>query len=196
LAGDAVFVTIIFAMTVDDDTTSSAEAELDLGYPRSRAAKLLMAFGVVVTLVVGIALTKSGLGLLLGDWDGLSTLVSMYSFVLLTGLGGVAVAIRGGRLSARFYTSRLIANADGIRLGGRGRRAYRWSQIARFETDTHPKSGDAFGAIVLSDGRRIQLHALLEESGIDGNQRPGHTVEVCDRIRTLNGLLAASRDVP
>lgn len=186
---------MIFAMIVDDETTPSVEAEMDLGYPRSRGAKLVMAFCLVVTLVGGIALTGGGLAFLLVDWDGLSTLVSMDSLLLLTGLGTVALAISCGRLSARFYTSRLIANADGIRLDGRGRRAYRWSQIARFESDTHPKRGGAFGAIVLSDGRRVQLHALLEESGIDGNESPGHTVEVCDRIRTLNGLLEASREV-
>lgn len=117
---------------VERETLPEIRAETDLGYPRSRGAKLVMA-------------------------------------------------------------SCVVADPDGIKLDGRGRRTYTWSQIARFETDTHPKSGDAFGALVLVDGRRMELHALLEEKGIDGHERAAHPVEVADRIRTLNRLLEQSR---
>lgn len=180
---------------VEHETTTlpGTRAETDLGYPRSRGAKLLMAFCVVGTLIGGVCLTAGGLAFLLADWEGPSSLVSMNSVVLLVGLWTVALAIRVGPLSSRYYTSRLVADPDGIKLGGRGRRAYTWSQIARFETDTHPKSGDAFGALVLVDGRRIELHALLEEKGIEGLERAAHPVEVADRIRTLNRLLEQSR---
>jgi hypothetical protein len=183
-------------MMIDANTPPGAQAETDLGYPRSSGAKLMMAFSVIATLAGGVCLMAGGLVLLLADWEGPWTLVSMNSVALLVGLGMVEVAIRAGQLSGRFYTSRLIATPDGVRLDGRGRRTYTWSQIARFETGTHPKSGDAFGALVLVDGTRIELHALLEEKGVDGHERAGHPVEVAERIRTLNHLLEQARRGP
>jgi len=182
-------------MTVDDETMAGARAELDLGYPRSPASKAVMAFCFVATLAVAIGLTAAGLVFLLAEWNGLSRLASMHSVVLLAGLGTFAVAVRGGHLSARFYSSRLLANAHGVRLDKRGRRVYTWSQIARFETATHAKSGDAFGAMLLGDGTRIELHALLEEGEVGGGERAGHAVEVSDRVRTLNRLLEQASDL-
>jgi hypothetical protein len=46
----------------------------------------------------------------------------MDSVVLLTGLWVVGLAIWVGRRSSRYYTSRLLADRDGIKLDGRGRR--------------------------------------------------------------------------
>jgi hypothetical protein len=131
----------------------------------------------------------AGAALLLADWSGPSALVSMNTWLVLAGLSMLVLALRVGPLTDRFYNSRLIAGPDGIRLDTRGRRAFAWSQIARFETETHPRSGDARGAVVLRDGRRVTLHALLEESGVGGGERAGHPVEVAERIRTLNRLL-------
>ena len=83
-------------MMIDANTPTGTQAETDLGYPRSYSAKVVMAFCVILTLAGGVCLAVGGLVLLLTEWDGPSSLVSMNSVLLLVGLWTVALAIHVG----------------------------------------------------------------------------------------------------
>ena len=133
--------------------------------------------------------TYLGIARVLAASNGLPAFRVIDGVALVAGIWMLAMGTIVGRGLVLLSGSRLVANADGVWLGVSG--WHPWSQIARFEPDTHPKGRDAFGAMILRDGRRIALHALREEE-FNYDER-SHAHEVSQRLRTLNRLLDEAR---